>query len=40
MVPRADFSEKFDFDQHVRLTLTDKDPSGSLLGIRFERAGK
>lgn len=40
MIPRGDFSEDFDFDQHVRLTLTDKTPSGSLLGIRFERRGK
>ncbi len=39
-VPRDDFSKDFNFDQHVRLTLTDKDPSGSLLGIRFERPGK
>lgn len=40
MVPRDDFSEGFDFDQHVRLTLTDKAQSGSLLGVRFERRGK
>lgn len=40
MVPREDFSEGFDFDQHVRLTLTDKTQSGSLLGVRFERRGK
>jgi uncharacterized protein YydD (DUF2326 family) len=37
MIPREDFSEGFDFDQHVRLTLTDKDPSGRLLGFQFER---
>ena len=37
MVPRSDFGEKFDFDQYVRLILTDTSPSGSLLGIRFER---
>ena len=35
MVPRDDFSEGFNFDQYVRLTLTDKTQSGSLLGIRF-----
>jgi uncharacterized protein YydD (DUF2326 family) len=40
MVPRDDFSDGFDFDQHVRLTLTDKAQSGSLLGVRFERRGK
>ncbi len=40
MIPREDFSDGFDFDQHVRLTLTDRDPSGSLLGIRFERPSK
>jgi len=40
MVPRDDFSKDFVFDQHVRLTLTDKSQSGSLLGIRFERHGK
>jgi len=37
MVPRDDFSETFDFDNQVRLTLTDRDPSGTLLGIQFER---
>lgn len=37
MVPRNDFSEGFDFDKYVRLTLTDATPSGSLLGMRFER---
>lgn len=40
MIPRDDFSKDFDFDQHVRLTLTDKTQSGSLLGIRYERRGK
>lgn len=35
-VPRNDFTEGFDFDQHVRLTLTDKEPSGRLLGFQFE----
>lgn len=35
MVPRDDFSEDFDFDQHVRLTLTDKAQAGSLLGVKF-----
>ncbi|MCK4618733.1 MAG: DUF2326 domain-containing protein [Desulfobacterales bacterium] len=40
MVPRSDFSEGFDFDRYVRLTLTDKNPSSSLLGIRFERPPK
>ena len=36
MVPRGDFSPGFDFDKYVRLTLTDKSPSGSLLGFQFE----
>jgi uncharacterized protein YydD (DUF2326 family) len=40
MIPRGDFSEEFDFDRHVRLTLTDRDPSGSLLGVHFERTAK
>jgi uncharacterized protein YydD (DUF2326 family) len=40
MVPRNDFSEAFNFDAHVRLTLTDASPSDSLLGIRFERPGR
>ena len=35
MVPLADFSPTFDFGKNVRLTLTDTDPSGSLLGFRF-----
>lgn len=37
MVPYEDFSDDFDFKQHVRLTLKDAHPSESLLGIRFER---
>lgn len=40
MVPRAEFSKDFDFDKHVRLTLTDKSPSDSLLGFHFERPRK
>jgi len=40
MIPDKDFSIAFDFRQHVRLTLSDATPSGSLLGIRFERPGK
>lgn len=40
MVPYSDFKDEFKFDDHVRLTLTDKDPSGSLLGIRFQRPGR
>lgn len=35
MVPYDDFSDNFNFDQYVRLTLTDKIQSGSLLGVRF-----
>ena len=37
MVPREDFSDSFDVDQHVRLTLTDAEPSGTLLGFQYER---
>lgn len=37
MVPRDDFSRDFDFDHHVKLHLTDDDPSGSLLGFSFNR---
>jgi len=40
MVPRNDFTEGFDFDQYVKLTLTDRDASGSLLGFRFEKPGR
>lgn len=40
MVPNDDFSENFDFKQHVRYTLTDKDPSESLLGFQFETPSK
>ena len=35
MIPSEDFSEGFDFQKYVRLTLTDKDPSGRLLGFKF-----
>lgn len=40
MVPTEDFTKGFEFQQHVRLTLSDATPSGSLLGRRFERPGK
>ena len=40
MVPREDFSEGFNFDEHVRLTLTDEHPSKRLLGFDFERPSK
>jgi len=40
MIPMSEFSDDFDFETHVRLKLTDDDPSGSLLGIRFERPSK
>lgn len=36
MVPHDDFSSEFNFDQYIRLTLTDDSPSGSLLGFQFE----
>lgn len=40
MVPRNEFSGGFDFDSHVRLTLTDKKPADSLLGFQFEQPSK
>jgi hypothetical protein len=40
MIPTKDFTDGFDFQQYVRLTLSDATPSGSLLGIRFERPSK
>ena len=40
MVPTGDFSEGFDFNQYVRLTLSDAKPLGSLLGMRFEKPEK
>jgi uncharacterized protein YydD (DUF2326 family) len=36
-IPTTDFSKDFDFIRCVRHTLTDRDPSGSLLGFHFER---
>lgn len=39
-IPASDFSKGFNLSQYVRLTLTDKDASGSLLGIRFDRPAK
>lgn len=35
MVPRTEFDDDFNFDKYVRLTLTDKNTDGGLLGIRF-----
>ncbi len=35
MIPADDLSPGFDLDKHVRVRLTDKDPAGSLLGMRF-----
>ena len=35
MIPWGDFSAEFDLTPFVRLTLTDKTASGSLLGIRY-----
>ena len=34
-IPAHEFSPGFSLDPFVRLTLTDRDPEGSLLGIRF-----
>jgi len=36
IVPRNDFSPDFNFDNFVRLKLTDQNAAGSLLGIRFQ----
>ena len=36
MIPHDDFNAEFNFDQYIRLTLTDDSPSGSLLGFPFE----
>lgn len=36
MVPEQDFSKGFDFNKYVRLLLTDKKPSDSLLGFQFD----
>ena len=36
MVPYDDFREGFEFDEHVRLRLTDGDPDGTLLGMVFD----
>ncbi len=35
MIPTEDLSAGFDLDKHVRVRLTDNDPAGSLLGMRF-----
>lgn len=37
MLPLNDFSENFNFKDHIILTLSDATPEDSLLGIRFER---
>lgn len=34
-IPWSDFSDGFDLNQFVRLTLTDRNAEGSLFGIRF-----
>ena len=36
MVPYEDFRGGFEFDEHVRLRLTDGDPAGTLLGMVFD----
>ncbi len=35
MIPWEDFQDHFDLNAFVRLTLTDRTASGSLLGIRY-----
>ena len=39
MVPYDEFREGFAFDEHVRCTLTDGEPAGTLLGIVFDPPG-
>lgn len=34
-IPSKDFSESFDFEKYIALTLTDSTEEGSLLGLRF-----
>ncbi len=34
-VPYDDFHDDFNFDEHIKLKLSDEDETGSLLGIRF-----
>lgn len=36
MVPHEDFRKGFEFDEYVRLRLTDGDPAGALLGMVFD----
>ena len=40
MIPGLDFTDGFDFQQHVRLTLSDSSPSESLFGMRFDRSNE
>ncbi len=35
MIPHSDFSSEFNFDDYIKLRLTDEGPEGSLLGIRY-----
>ncbi len=35
MIPTDDLSAGFDLAQYIRVRLTDKDPAGRLLGMRF-----
>ena len=35
MIPEKDFSEGFDYEQFIRLRLSDESPEGRLLGIHF-----
>ena len=35
MIPKSDFSSGFNYKKYVRLELTDRTQSGSLLGIKF-----
>lgn len=38
MKPFKDFSDPFDFNEHAKLTLTDKNASKRLLGFKFNRS--
>lgn len=35
MIPYNDFNKEFNFDNYIKLRLSDEDESGSLLGINF-----
>ncbi|EPJ48447.1 MAG: protein of unknown function DUF2326 [Osedax symbiont Rs1] len=36
MIPYDDFTEEFNLEDHVKLTISDENPEDSLLGFQFE----